>query len=295
MAKRPPPARSTPPLPAPRRRPPRGDAAPPLPWREQLLPLASLIALALAVYLPAIDGPMVYDDPNAISQSNLIRSLTPLMQFFTLSTRPLSDFSFAINYAISGLSPRGFHLTNMLLHAFNVALLYLIALRTLGLPALSARYAAVGRSVAWGAAALFAVHPLASESIAYLSSRSEVLAASFYLTALLAYIVAATQRSRLAMVVIFFATGASGLSKEIAATIPLALAFYDWVFLADADWRRIGRRWRLIGLAALPVLIGGVVFLAKASLSPTGLGSYAATAGLGFDRFTRWQYLMTQF
>ena len=151
------------------------------------------------------------------------------------------------------------------------------------------------RNVAWVAAALFAAHPLASESVAYLSSRSEVLASTFYLTAVLAYIVAATKPSRLAMATVFFATGAAGLCKEIAATIPLAVALYDWLFLADADWRRMRRRWRLIGLAALPVVIGGALLLGRASLSPSGLGSYAATAGLGFDRFTRGQYLMTQF
>jgi len=294
MAKRPAPTRSAATPAPPRRHPPR-LAAPPLPWKAHVIPLLSLIALATALYLPAVDGPFVYDDPNAISQSTLIRGLTPLSKFAVFSTRPLSDFSYAIDYAIGGLQTRGFHLTNIALHALNVALLYLIAVRTLALPSLAGRYGSARRGIAWAAAALFAAHPLASETVAYLSSRSEVLASTFYLTAVLAYIVAATERSRLAMAIIVLATGASGLSKEIAATIPLALLWYDWMFLADTDWHHIGRRWRLIGLAALPVALGGALFLGKAVLSPTGLGSYAATAGLGFDRFTRWQYLMTQF
>ena len=138
MANRAAPARPTLRRPPPRR-PPGAPAAPPLPWGAHVVPGLTLVVLAVALYVPALDGPFVYDDPNSISQSNLIRSLTPLTQFFALSTRPLSDFSFAINFAIGGLNTRSFHLTSMLLHAINAVLLYFIALRILGLPSLAAR------------------------------------------------------------------------------------------------------------------------------------------------------------
>jgi tetratricopeptide (TPR) repeat protein len=268
-------------------------------WTAHVLPVVTLAVLATALYWPSLRGPFVYDDPNAISQSQLIRSLTPLTRFVTLSTRPLTDFSFAISYAISGLSPWSYHAINLFLHALNGLLLYAIALRTLALPSLSARYGGVRLGIAWAAAALFVAHPLMSESVAYVSSRSEVLASTFYLLTLGSFIVAATtenttvRRAHAFLVPMWAAAGLG--SKEIAATAPAALLLYDWLFLADGDWRRTRRHWWLIGLAALPLVAGGIFLFVRAQGSGSALGKYGATAGLGFDRFSGAEYLMTQF
>jgi tetratricopeptide (TPR) repeat protein len=284
--------------PPPPPRPPRPTpsvALPALPWTAHLLPIAAIVVLAAVLYSPALDGPFVYDDPNAITQSQLIRSLTPLTKFVNLSTRPLTDFSYAIDYAVGAYAPRSYHVTSLVLHTANAVLLYVLALVTLGLPGLAQRYGAARQGIALGAAALFAAHPLASESVAYVSSRSEVLSSVFYLTAVLSFALAATRGGKLAVAGIFFATGISGLCKESAASIPLALLLYDAVFLGGDERRRRPLHWRLIGVSLLPILIGGGLFAARTLLRPSGLGSYAATAGLGFDRFTWWQYLFTQF
>jgi protein O-mannosyl-transferase len=283
--------------PAPRPRAPV-TALPPSDWLTHALPLATLAVLAVALYLPCVDGPFVYDDPNAVSQSQLIRSLTAVTLFLELSTRPLSDYSYAVNYAISGLDTWSYHLTSILLHAANVLLLYGIAWATFGTTPLVRRYGAVRRALAWAAAALFAAHPLASETVAYVSSRSEVLAAFWMLLALGSFLVGVlTTRRRLrraAIVVLPMATAAGVGSKEIAAVLPFALVLYDWLFLS-ANRRLASLRHRLIALSVLPLAVGGAFLLARAYLSPSPMGDYAATAGLGFDRFTRWEYLMTQF
>lgn len=279
-------------------RPPRSTPAvalPALPWTAHLLPIAALVVLTAVLYSPALDGAFVYDDPNAITQSTLIRSLTPLVRFVNLSTRPLTDFSYALDYAVGAYTPRAYHVTSLALHAINAVLVYVLALITLALPALAPRYGAARQGIALAAAALFAAHPLASESVAYVSSRSEVLSSVFYLTAVLSFALAATRGGRLPTAGIFFATGIAGLCKESAASIPLALLLYDSVFLAGDARRRRPLHWRLIGVSLLPILIGGALFAARTMLRPSGLGSYAATAGLGFDRFTWWQYLFTQF
>jgi hypothetical protein len=264
-----------------------------------LLAAITLIVLAVGLYLPSLNGPFVYDDPNAVSQSDLIRHLTPLTLFLTLSSRPLTDFSLALNYAMGGLEPWPYHLTNIVLHACNGVLVYGIAWATFATPALARRYGGSRALLAWAAAALFVAHPLASEAVAYVSSRSEVLAAFWILLALGSYITAVTatrpQLRRGATSVMLAATFAGLASKEIAAAIPFALLLYDWVFLAGGERPLMQPRRRPLAMSFLPIAIGGVLLLQRAYLSPSPMGAYGATAGLSFDRFTRWEYLMTQF
>jgi tetratricopeptide (TPR) repeat protein len=259
--------------------------------------LATLAVLATALYLPCLYGPFVYDDPNAVSQSKLVRSLS-IGPFLTLSTRPLSDYSYALNYAVSGLDTWSYHLTSILLHTANALLLYGIGWATFGAAPLMPRYGAARRALAWAAAALFAAHPLASESVAYVSSRSEVLAGFWMLLALGSFLVAAStterRRRRAATVVLPLATAAAVGSKEIAAVLPVVLALYDWLFLS-ANRQRAPLRLRLIALSVLPLAAGGAFLLVRAYVSPSPMGDYGATAGLGFERFTGWEYLMTQF
>ena len=280
--------------------PPRVPALPPTDTGTHLVAIGTLVALAIGLYLPTLNGPFVYDDPNAVSQSTLIRHLWPLTLFVTLSNRPLTDFSLAINYAMGGLDPWPYHLTNMLLHACNGVLLYVIAWATLASPALAHRYGAARALIAWAAAALFVVHPLATESVGYVSSRSEVLAAFWILLALGSYIVAtlpaARPRMRRTATWVMVGAGFAGLaSKESAATIPLVLLLYDWLFVACGEWEQTRPRRRLLALSCLPIVVGGALLLQRAYFSPSPMGDYGATAGLTFNRFTRGQYLMTQF
>ncbi len=263
------------------------------------MPLATLAVLAAALYQPALHGPFVFDDPNALTQSMLIRSLLPLDRFLIFSTRPLTDFSFALNYAMGGLEPWPYHLTNFALHTVNAWLLYGIAWVTFASAPLVRRYGAARRPLAWAAAALFVVHPLASEAVAYVSSRSEVLVGFWILIALGTFIVGATtarRATRRAAAVLLPAATAAGLaSKEIAAVIPLVLVLYDWLFLCGGRWQRTRLHGWLIGMSLLPLAVGGAFLLLRAYLSPSPMGDYGATAGLGFDRFSGWEYLMTQF
>jgi Tfp pilus assembly protein PilF len=278
----------------------RGPVVQPAPFQWwQVAALLALPALVYVVYAPSLDGPFVFDDPNSVTQSELIRRLTPLIRFVNLSTRPLTDYSYAVNYAIGEYSPRPYHATNILLHAINVLLLYFLVWQTLGVPALAARYGAARTWIALVAAAGFAAHPLATETVAYVSSRSEALVATFFLVSLLLYVLATTARVRAvrqAALVLLPLSAAGGLgSKELAVAIPPTLLLYDWCFLAGGRLSAIGRRWRPLALSVLPLVAGGMFLLYRAYSSPTGLGEYGASAGLRFDRFSRGDYLMTQF
>jgi tetratricopeptide (TPR) repeat protein len=114
------------------------------------------------------------------------------------------------------------------------------------------------------------------------------------LLTMIVYVLAIARRSTLLVALLPVTTAAALGSKEIAVTLPLALAAYDWCFIARGNWRDTGSRWRAIALSALPLALGALFLLWRSS-RPTGLGDYGATAGLGFDRFTRWQYLITEF
>jgi hypothetical protein len=236
--------------------------------RWQIAAALGLAAFVFVLYAPCLDGPFVFDDPNSVTQSELIRRLTPLSLFINLSTRPLTDYSYALNYAIGEYSPRPYHATNILLHAINTLLLYWLVWLTLGLRTLAVHYGAQRAWIALAAAAAFAVHPLATETVAYVSSRSEALVATFFLVSLLLYIIASTTRTRRvrqATLVLLPLCIAGGLgSKELAVVIPPALFLYDWCFLAGGRLGDVGKRWRILALSILPMVGGGMFLLYRA-------------------------------
>src|SRR5216117_3563709 len=108
---------------------------------------------------------------------------------------PLTWMTFGLDYLFWGLKPVGYHLSNLLLHAANAAVFYLLALRILGsaLPGSRERGKVGLAASAAVAALLFAIHPLRGESVAWPTERRAVLLALFYLLALLAYLRAGEQ------------------------------------------------------------------------------------------------------
>jgi protein O-mannosyl-transferase len=139
--------------------------------------LAGLLFLALIPHLQVLVHPFVYDDLALVVENERLRSLDPL-DFVTDRAvsgkrlewyRPLTLISLAVNYRFSGLAPYGYHLTNLLLHALNVFLVYHLA-RRLG-----------GKSLPWVAAGVFAVHAVHVEAVAPVSGRADLLATNFAL------------------------------------------------------------------------------------------------------------------
>ena len=284
-----------------RRRPPRikktirllDDQAPL--WAHYLA-LLSLAALCLLIYYPSLSGEFVFDDHNAIQQSLLVRKIFPLSRFLTKSNRFLVDFSYALNYAQGGYDTWWYHFTNIALHFATALALYWLALRTFRLPRFGERLREWIQPAAWIAAALFACHPLATDSVAYITSRSEVLAAIFYLLAMVAYSFSATgdtpRQKTLAKVAIGMLTLLALASKEIAVTIPLAFGLYHFIFISEAGWADVKKHGKVAVYSLIPLAIGGIYLLNRASTLNT---PYQQSAGFGFDRYTSLQYLSTQF
>jgi len=148
--------------------------------------------LAGIVYVNALRNPFVYDDHRTVVSNTSIEQLTNLKAIAAYDMmRPITNFSYAVDRALWGTSPVGFHVTSVLLHTLNVVLLFLIAWRLN--EDWQRRSPAEGRPgrpdetliVASVASVLFAVHPIMSQAVGYISARSEVLCSSFFLIAVL--------------------------------------------------------------------------------------------------------------
>lgn len=147
----------------------RGDR-----WRIVLL-----LCLAVVPYVNSLHNDLVYDDRAVVTENKQVRSLNPLVilrpglnRYAVEWYRPLTMFSFGVNYRFGGLDPVGYHIANVLLHAASVWLLYCVALRVLP-----------SSGVAALAAGLFAVHPIHVEAVTPASGRADLLATVFVLLA----------------------------------------------------------------------------------------------------------------
>jgi tetratricopeptide (TPR) repeat protein len=187
------------------------------------LPAALLLVLTCALFGRALAGDFVaYDDDVYVLENPIVReglSVDALRRAFSESRggnwHPLTWLSHALDVELFGLEPAGHHATSVLLHGLNAALLFLLLAR------------ASGRAgAALFAAALFAVHPLRVESVAWVSERKDVLAGAFFLGACLLH-VTRVQRGRTsgAPVWLLFALGA--MAKPIVVTLPIALLLLD--------------------------------------------------------------------
>jgi protein O-mannosyl-transferase len=187
----------------------------------------ALIAATLAFYNPIIHNQFTgFDDWNYILKNPQIQNgLTWNMVKWAFTTfwegnwHPLTWLSHALDYQLFGLNPVGHHYTNLLFHAANAVLLFLLLRRATG---------AAGPSLL--VAALFALHPVNVESVAWAAERKNVLSMFFFLLALHAYDrYVGTSRRRLYSylgVVILFALGL--MAKPQIVTLPFVLLLWDY-------------------------------------------------------------------
>ena len=200
-------------------------------WRA----CAWIFALAFLLFVPALQNGFVnWDDNRFIVENQNIRAFAwdNLVAMFTGFVDgnyiPLTQLSFALNHAIHGLQPAGYHATNMLLHALNACLVFLL-LRRLGGATVASAVGAV----------LFAIHPLRVESVAWATERKDVLFAVFYLLALHAYLRFLDTRSWKPYAITLGCFVLSGLSKQMAISLPVILLVLDFARKRTLSWGMI--------------------------------------------------------
>ena len=156
--------------------------------------LAAILLLTLLVFAGSLSNEFVHDDWPSVSENQHLRDLSNLDDFFfdpglfsktgqSGHTRPVLLVTFALNHAV-GADPRGFRIVNLALHLLNVVLSFLFVRKIFSgrLPWHQAQL------VGLVAAGLFAVHPLNVQAVIYISSRSTLLAFTFYVSAVLLYL-----------------------------------------------------------------------------------------------------------
>jgi protein O-mannosyl-transferase len=219
-----------------------------------------LVLLAGLAYVNSLDNPFVYDDYRTVVDNPSIRSLVNVRNVLLHDlSRPLTSASYALDYAGWGGRAFGYRLTNVVLHALNVTLLFVLMRQLSGDRADRSDLVGGGPATknpalaAFVAAALLAVHPMMTESVAYISGRSDVLCATFFLLAMMAGRRWLRDGGPTKCVMMLTAWALAMASKETGAMFPFVLAAYDRLALDRSDWHRRFLRIHLplIGIALL--------------------------------------------
>lgn len=249
-----------------------------------------------AAYWNSFSVPFNFDDSGLISQNPSIRQLWPLGPVLAppaeanTAGRPLANLSFALNYVTGGTSVRGYHAVNFLLHAAVTLTLFAFVRRTAGLvpgfgAAASNASASESTLFAFGIAGWWTLHPLHPASVTYVSQRTEVLMAFFYLQTLWGFLRGAEPASgsmasrRRWLVWSWFACLAGMACKESMVTAPVVVLLFDRAFVAGSfrrAWQE--RRGYYLALASTWILLG--------FLLSTGLSSRNVGFGLGVSSLT---------
>ena len=228
---------------------------------------ACAFALACIPYLNSLDNGFHYDDFHSIVNNPHIRKLEHSADFFcdarTFSVepqnamyRPLLLVTYALNYAFGEMQPAGYHLVNILLHGANAALLFLF-LQQLGGNLL----------LAFCSAVFFAVTPLNAEAVNYVSSRSELLMAFFFLLACLAYVRFGRTGKWGWYALALVGAALALLSKSVAVVVVGALVLCD-SFAGEGALRRRWRYYAPFVVLALLYIWGISQFIGKAIGEP---------------------------
>src|SRR5246127_984006 len=213
------------------------------PWRSQDWVFALLLLILAAIaYLPALNGTPIWDDDAHITRSEL-RSWDGLAKIWTQPGNtqqyyPFVHTVFWLEHKLWGDAPLGYHLVNLLLHCIS-ALLLLKILRRLEIPG------------GWLAAAIFVLHPVQVESVAWISELKNALSGVFYLSSGLIYLEFDRTRKLgpYLTAVALFLLGL--LSKTVIATLPAALLVIFW-------WKRGKLSFKRDALPLLPFFILGI-------------------------------------
>lgn len=230
---------------------------PPRPASPGLV-LALVLALVVIVYARVVDAPFVSDDRSIILDGSLARAAHPLSDYFSpfwmrSYFRPLTTLSYRMDYLLAADSAFGYHATNVVLHTLNAALLF-VWVRRLG----------AGLLETAGITLLWAVHPCVTETVCWISARTDALAFACVLGAMLVWPeppLRRTWRAVMAALLVFLGL----LAKEVALVAVAVMLARDAV---RGGWRALHPR-RVLPLALAVAAYTALRWRALHGLAPT--------------------------
>ncbi|MDQ2944677.1 MAG: hypothetical protein M3Y27_01805, partial [Acidobacteriota bacterium] len=250
--------------------------------------LVALVAVFIA-YGPALDGPFLLDD-SYLPYMQPQFATAPVTEWLK-GVRPLLMLTYWINYQISGEATNSYHIVNVILHFLNSILIYLVVAK-LSATARETRFSLSPPALLPGfAAALFLLHPLQTESVSYIASRSETLSVFFFLAAFTVFLLQNRDRKGVgasfptaAAILLLF--GAACLTKEHAAILPALLLLTDYYWNPGFSLSGIRQNWRVY----VPMALAGTLGLAYV----WRVLSTATSAGFAMKELTWYQYFFTE-
>ncbi len=287
--------------------------------QKHLLAIFLISAIATIIYSNSFDCTFHFDDQPAIVENYAIHRFD-LKEMFS-SNRPVLEITLAANYYFGKLNVFGYHLVNLLLHISNGIMLYFILFQTANLPSLKEKYGERAYRIALYASLIFIAHPIQTQAVTYIISRSSVLATTFYLLSLFLFIKAFAAESReqraeslelraeseeqrvknstlqaprsLLFLGAFFASCLGMGTKQIVATLPLMLLIYDFFFLSNGDFKALKQR--CLSHIAMFSTIAITIYLSASGLQQFISFDYAKGVQMPYsESVTSFQYFMTQ-
>jgi len=221
--------------------------------------------VVFGIYSRTFESPFVFDDLARIKENPTIR-LTQLSfkeivkaGFKSSKTRPVAFISFALNYYFNQYDPAGYHIVNLCIHILAGFFLFLFIKSTLKIPGLKNRFSHPDL-IALGAALIWLVHPVQTQSVTYIVQRMNSMASLLFVVSFWFYakgrLVENGSRKWLWYIGATLAWLVSLGCKQITVTLPFLVLLYEWYFFQDLsqDWLKRSLKWAL-PIIALLVLI----------------------------------------
>ncbi len=287
-------------------------------FHKPVLHILLIIILGLIAYSNTFEVPFYYDDLPHIVENPIVKDLGYFIEpskaetfqgyaeYPMLKNRYIAVLTFALNYKFHGLNVVGYHVVNLLIHILTTLLLYALIVLTFRTPFLrDGQFKEYSNAIALLSALLFVSHPIQTQAITYISQRHASLATFFYLLTIVMYIKARLYDSEDAgkfskrkvnfklcsfyLIAIISAVLAMK-TKEIAFTIPITAAVYEFVFFKGKPGKRI--------LYLLPLFL--TMFIIPLSLIDMDkplqeLLGEAQSKTIVRDTISRTDYLLTEF
>ncbi len=210
-------------------------------WKSNYFKLSLLIVFLIWVaYANSLKVPFNFDDEVVIKNNDGIKNLEVYKNLYPLHYRHFFYLSFALNYAVGNLNPLGYHIVNITSHCLSSLILWGIIFLT------------IKRGTTWGTRSafsiasittiIFALNPVHTEAITYISGRSSSLSALFFLASLLFFILgnlrenSSGNRKLIFWFVCYLMAGVALFTKETTGVLILIFPLYDLCFMRNGNW-----------------------------------------------------------